>query len=369
MDPTSPAIMRDARIRSPVRLLSPRFRRGRDSSVRLSERQRKYVADVKRRLAGGGYRLVSTECPCGLTDGFVVSRVDRYGLPLDTVLCAGCGTLRFDPYLTPDALSEFYVACYQDMYARFTDPAAYFARQQHYGQRFFAWVQSQWPSGSVVVEVGCGAGGCLQVFQNAGYPVMGCDYSEPLLELGRKQGVQNLRFGGFEVLADKLAGADRAAIILLHHVFEHIATPLDLLTQARTRLADGGLIVIAVPDVTRIDRFPYPAGNLRPFLHIAHSFNYTIQGLEALGRRAGLEAWALPVGESTEAPELWVAFGLPRAKSAERFDVSHPGGEALFRHLRAIERRFIGRALAERLGQLFGYSARKAPARHPNGDA
>jgi SAM-dependent methyltransferase len=361
--------MRDAPTRLPVRLLSPRFRRGRDSSVRLSEWQRKYVDDVKRRLTSGVYRMVSTECPCGSADGFVVSRVDRYGLPLDTVLCTGCGTLRFDPYLTPEALSDFYVACYQDMYARVIDPAAYFARQRQYGQRLFAWMQSRWPTGSLVVEVGCGAGGCLQVFQDAGYRVMGCDYSEPLLELGRKQGVRDLHFGGFEVLAAKLAGSDKAAIILLHHVFEHIATPLDLLTQAKARLADGGLIVVAVPDVRRIDRFPYPAGNLRPFLHIAHSFNYTIQGLEALSRRAGLEARALPVGESMEAPELWVAFGLPRATSAYRFEVGHPGGEALFRHLRAIERRFIGRTLVERLGRLFGYSARKAPGRHPDGCA
>jgi SAM-dependent methyltransferase len=368
MDLNWPAAMRDARTRSPVRLLSPRFRRGRDSSVRLSDSQRKYVDDVKRRLLDGVYRLVPTECPCGLTDGFVVSRVDRYGLPLDTVMCAGCGTLRFDPYLTPHDLSDFYVSCYQEMYARVSDPAVYFARQQHYGQRLLAWAGTRWPKDSLVVEVGCGAGGCLRVFQDAGYRVMGCDYSEPLLELGRKQGVRSLDFGGFEALAEKLVGSDRPAVVFLHHVFEHIPTPLDLLTQAKARLADGGLVIVAVPDVTRIDRFRYPAGNLRPFLHIAHSCNYTMRGLEALGRRAGLEALALPVAESTEAPELWVGFGLGPAASAQRSEAGHRNAEALFRHLRVIERRFIGRALAERLGRVFGYHAPQAPERHPGGD-
>jgi len=351
----------DGARRRPTRLVSIRFRRRRDTAVRLSEAQRRYVEEVKRRLTGGGYPLHHGECPCGSTEGFVVSRVDRYGLPLDTVLCAGCGTLRFDPYLAPEPLSDFYISYYQEMYARVTDPDTYFARQQHYGRRLVRWAQNYCPKGSLIVEVGCGAGGGLHVFQESGYRVMGCDYSEPLLGLGRERGVRELYFGGLDALAPKLVNSQRAALIFLHHVFEHIAAPIELLLQAKGLLAEDGLVVIAVPDVTRIDRFPFPNGNLRLFLHIAHKFNYTIQGLEALARRAGLEAWKVGVEESTQAPEIWVAFGPPDLAPAERAHPPFANGEALFRHLRSVEWRFVGGALLERLGKPFGY-ARGRPA-------
>jgi len=352
----------------PKRLLSIRFRPGRDAAVHLSDRQRRHVDEVKRRLMSGSYRLLHGACPCGSDEGFVVSRVERYGLPLDTVLCAACGTLRFDPYLAPEALANFYVSCYQEMYARVADPDVYFARQQHYGSRLLRWAQERWPRGSLVIEVGCGAGGALSVFQDAGYRVMGCDYSEPLLDLGRQRGVRHLHFGGLDALAAMQTSAEKAALVYLHHVFEHIAAPIELLQQAKGLLAEDGRVVVAVPDVTRIDGFPFPDGNLLLFLHIAHKFNYTIEGMEAIGRRAGLETLLVPVKESMEAPEIWVAFGTTPEASSEQSHARFVNGEALYQHLRRIEWRFIGKALRERLSRLLCGVSRDASGHHTAGD-
>jgi len=301
--------------------------------------------------------MVHDRCVCGEGEGFVVAQVDRYGLALDTVLCDVCGTLRFDPSLSQDALADFYASFYQEMYARVADPDRYFRREQSYGRRLLAFARGVWERGACVVEVGCGAGGALAVFQEAGYRVFGCDYSEPLLQLGRQRGVQNLHLGGIEALAEHFPCNGAADLIFLHHVLEHLSAPLNVLETAKRMLSDRGMIVVAVPDVTGIDRFRFPSGNLRLFLHVAHKYNFTSKGLRVLAERAGLRASAVPVEPSMEAPELWAGFAPRPVEIGPEMAEWPVDGEALFRQLRRIEGRFIGRTL---LGRLSGPLRRRA---------
>lgn len=340
-----------------TRLLSPRFIRGRGASVGLTDAQRRCVRAVTERLKLGVYALHRDCCPCGDDAGMVIAHVDRYGLPLDTVLCATCGTLRIDPYLSADHLFDFYAAFYQEMYARVNDPDVYFRRQQAYGQRVLRFAQKKMlPVGASVVEVGCGAGGALAVFQAAGYRVRGCDYSEPLLQQGRQRGIDNLYLGDIDVLAGKLTGPYQADLILFHHVFEHMSSPIGILETAKRLLSDRGLILVAVPDVTGIEQFPDPAGNLRLFLHIAHKYNFTVRGLAALARRVELHASVADVEVSRQAPEMWVAFSRDTSPEIRIAEPEPAQGEALFRLLRGIEFRFIRNELLGRLGRPFGVS-------------
>jgi SAM-dependent methyltransferase len=349
-----------------TRLLSPRFGRGRNAAVKLTQAQKHCVRAVTDRLERGVYALRHDRCPCGEDAGMVIASVDRYGLPLDTVLCSTCGTLRMDPYLSADDLGDFYAAFYQEMYARINDPDVYFRRQQTYGQRALRFAQQMLPAGARVVEVGCGAGGALTVFRAAGYRVLGCDYSERLLEMGRQRGVGNLYCGDIDALAGRLAGTSQADLIFFHHVFEHMSSPSRVLETAKKLLSDRGLVLVAVPDVTGIERFPDPAGDLRLFLHIAHKFNFTARGFAALALRVGLHAFAAPVELSREAPEMWVAFSRaapPATGSAEPEPVD---GEELFRRLRGIELRFIRNKVLSRLGRPF-QSFRRIPAKTDDG--
>ena len=344
------------------RLVSPRFVRGRSASVALNAAQKRHVDEVSARIADGRYRLLHEACACGEGDGTVVARVDRYGLPLDTVLCQKCGTLRFDPYLSTEDLSDFYVKFYQEMYARVTDPDTYFKRQQSYGRRLLNFAQKVLPEHARIVEVGCGAGGALAVFQDAGFHVMGCDFSQPLLDMGRQRGVGDLHFGGIEALVDQCQDGQKADLIFLHHVFEHVSSPGQVLETAKRMLSERGLVIVAVPDVTRIDQFPFPSGNLRLFLHIAHKFNFTVGGLAGLGRRAGLHATAIPMEMSSQAPEIWVAFSRQPLQTAAAAPTAPVDGDSMFRLLRRIEWRFVRNALLGKLGGPFRRQARP-PAR------
>ncbi len=343
------------------RRVSWRFRRGAGAALGLSAAQRLHVAEFGRRIASGAYRLEHGGCCCGATDGDVIAQVDRYGIALDTVLCSACGTLRCDPYLTVDSLAEFYRTQYQDMYARVPDPDLYFARQIGYGQRLLRLARDVLAPDAVVAEVGCGAGGALSVFGNAGFEAHGCDYSERLIDYGRRNGVPNLYVGDTEELVRGLDEVGRKAdLVFLHHVFEHLASPAHWLAQAESMLAEGGMIVAAVPDVSAIDAYPSPAGDLRLFLHVAHKFNFSFDGLAALAERVGLHAWLVDVEPSTQAPELWVAFtrSEPPHRGRATRQAWHGPSTALFARLQTIEMRYLRAAAARKIIKSLSLGAR-----------
>jgi hypothetical protein len=158
-------------------LFSPRFSVISSSGpTNLQPSQLSFITEVKSRLEGGAYKLESVRCPCG--DGeetdVVISEVDRYGLPLPSVLCQVCGTLRIDPYLDKASLEDFYKRFYQQMYARATDIPSLVSRQRSYGGKIMTLAQGFLKPGSWIYEVGCGTSAALEVFQSEGYQVAGC---------------------------------------------------------------------------------------------------------------------------------------------------------------------------------------------------
>jgi len=295
----------------PKLLISPRFSfKALSQPVNLQPSQLPFVDDVKSRLLDGTYKLETSPCPCGEVQGVVVSEVDRYGLPLNFALCTACGTLRIDPYLDKSSLEDFYTRSYQQMYARATDVDSYFLRQKSYGEKTLVVAEPSLKPGSWIYEVGCGAGGALEVFQSRGYQVAGCDYSAELIAAGRQRGVRNIYHGSLNDIPPQPDGA-KADLIYLHHVFEHVNHSLEFLKECRNHLAPGGKIIIIVPDVSRIDSFACPAGDLLQFLHIAHKYNFSFEGLRRLGGRAGYQVGRLTPDPRMKTPcshmpELWV---------------------------------------------------------------
>jgi SAM-dependent methyltransferase len=298
-------------------LLSPRFARDNAATVqaRLASAQRAMVEAFERRIAQSQISLVDERCPCGAADDTIVAEIDRYGLPLTTVLCAACGCLRTNPYLDDRSLDDFYRTTYQTMYARAPHLETYFANQTGYGVRVRALYEDELPLRASVLEVGCGAGGSLVAFKEQGHYVAGCELSRDLIEFGKSKGVPNLWHGTVEEMPTPLA-SQRWDLIYLHHVFEHVQSPANSLRSLSRLLAPGGRILTIVPDVTRIDEFVNPNGDALTFFHVAHKFNYTVSCLEVVGHGAGLKASAATPPPSlktawSEMPELWMEFRQP----------------------------------------------------------
>ncbi|HEX6718406.1 MAG TPA: class I SAM-dependent methyltransferase [Pyrinomonadaceae bacterium] len=306
----------------------------------LGPSQLPFISEVKSKLQDGQYRFEKSVCPCGDEEATIISEVDRYGLPLTSVVCATCGTIRTDPYLDDSSLADFYTRYFQQMYGRVPDVESYFQKQAKYGQRLLATVQSSLKPGSCVYEVGCGAGGALDVFRRNGYLIAGCDYSAELIEAGKERGVSNIYHGALKDIPDGV----KADLIYLNHVFEHMNRPLDFLEDCRSRLANAGRVVITVPDVSRIDSFSCPAGDLLQFLHIAHKFNFTFEGIRRLSARAGYRARRMTPDPNIQTahsimPELWIELTVEsatvRAESGER-----KRGDKMLQYLKRTEKMY-----------------------------
>ena len=343
-------------------LISHRFSaEGSREPGNLQPSQLRFIAEVKSRLQSGTYGLEGSACPCGGASGTVVSEVDRYGLPLNFLICAACGTMRIDPYLDSQSLEDFYGRFFQHMYARATDIETYFQKQSTYGEKILGLTKNWLRPGSLVCELGCGAGGALNVFRKNGYRITGCDYSPELIAAGKKRGLADIYEGS---LRNNQTG--RADLIYLHHVFEHVNAPLELLRECRNQLAPGGKIIVIVPDVSRIDRSTFIAGDLLVFLHIAHKYNFSVEGLRRLAVRAGLNMRRLEPDPKIQTswsvmPELWIEFApaafdesptLPTTLEVENH------GARMLNYLRRTEKLF---SLGLCRGQL---SARLSEVKH-----
>jgi SAM-dependent methyltransferase len=336
--PNISAIRKDAERQRTTRIISPRFevQPGVPILAGANDARRPFIEAVRKKILEKQYRFIHYECPCGSGgEDVLIARVDRYGLPIDTVICSECGTTRTDPYLDPESLTDFYVHYYQQMYGRVTDEKKYFANQQMYGRKILKLFQASLPAGTSVFEIGCGAGGALSIFKEAGYSIAGCDYSRELLEYGKAQGVPNLFQGAFDELPPDTHTSGET-FIYLHHVFEHVNDPLVLLEHLSKRLAGKGQVLIVIPDVSRIGQSAYPGGDLLPFLHIAHKYNFTIEGLKRLCARADFRVHqVLPDPEVktflSHMPELWVLLS-PVPEESE--------GTVMLEYLQGCEREF-----------------------------
>lgn len=314
------------------------------NSYRLS--QVSFISEVKSRLENDKYNLSESDCPCGVSRkrDVIISEIDRYGLPLNSVICMNCGTVRTDPYLDATSLDDFYSNLYQKMYGRAPDLENYFCRQKSYGEKVFSISQGYLNSESWVCEIGCGAGGALRVFQDQKINVAGCDYSHDLIEDGKKRGIPNLYYGGIEGLKNSV-NSIRFDLIFLHHVFEHLDDPLVFLNSCRDFLNENGRIVIIVPDISGIDSSRFPAGDLLPYLHIAHKYNFSLKCLQNLSERSGYSLSVLQPDPKLRTPcsdssELWVEMKIIASDThkSELIDSPLETGEEVLRYLMRTEK-------------------------------
>lgn len=304
------------------KIISPRFEFNSDNPYQpsVSETQKNYIDKIKLNITNKSYNLQHSACPCGAesSEDILVSEIDRYGIPLKSVLCNRCGTVRFDPYLDEASLADFYTNIYRKMYAMDVDDSAdygdYIASQSSYSEKLLQFAGDSLTPKSRLCEVGCGGGGSVKFMQERGYDAIGCDYDVAALQAGRHYGVKHIYYGDLNSLPEEQRKA-KFDLIYLHHVFEHLDQPLNFLQEARQYLTPNGKIVLIVPDISRIDQFGHlPAlGNLLMYLHIAHKYNFSIDGLHRIASQVDFAVNKLELGSSSKSsspwsssPEIWI---------------------------------------------------------------
>ncbi len=241
---------------------------------------------------------------CEGTSFDLLSRVDRRGDPLNTVICRDCGLISHERIPTDVELHDYYESQYRSDYHGEFEPSAYRVLRAWDGG---AWLMKRLlpfvPREGHVFEVGAGIGCTVKLFERAGYRASGI---EPGI--------------GFSRFAQRAFGAcvTRASLfdmppvraydfILLVHVIEHFNSPRRALEYIHSMLRPGGRIYIECPNVSAPHAAP---GRL---FHTAHIYNFTPDTLGALAESCGFLFHARLSQPHSREIRLVLERGTPRS--------------------------------------------------------
>ncbi len=313
-------------------MLSARFGPQNKSILSLSNSQIGHLEDVKTKINCKDYRLVSSFCVCEDKEDNhkIISKVDRYGINLNTKFCFICGTLRIDPYLDSKSLSDFYKNHYQHLYRRYEVIDDYFKSQELYAIELETLLESKNIKFKSIFEIGCGAGGALNYFLKNNYIVGGSEYSGELLNF-----INNSKLKNFVVSPENVKRYDYD-IIFLNHVFEHLDNPKSFLLDIIKKMAPNSKIVLTVPDYSRIDLFRYPGGNLMNYIHIAHKFNFSYLSFKKLSNQLNLNLEHLLVNKKKSEFTIILSF----EKNSNKNNINYQDANNLYKYLIQTEKKF-----------------------------
>jgi len=149
-------------------------------------------------------------------------------------------------------------------------------------------------SGGELFEIGCGEGWFLAAADAAGYAVRGLDFSQDGLSRFHPRFLDRAQFGdAFEILDGLIDAGERADVVVMEHVLEHVVDPEALLARLPRLLTPGGVLAITVPnDFSPLQIAARDAGAIDRDFWVAppqHLNYFNAQNLPALLARMGFE--------------------------------------------------------------------------------
>lgn len=248
--------------------------------------------------------LEATACPaCGAEPGHPLFPQDRHGLGLATHLCLRCGLLYLNPRPTPTSYAEFYEHAYETYFPSRARLLAHQNIPAATARLRLAAYHHLLPPGSRLLELGAGDGAFLRAL--ATLPAVEAAGIEPSA-LCRSL----CRLLGGRILAPSLDRLAPASPPYSHaaafHVLEHCVNPVQTLRALGSQLADGGTLLLEVPNL---------AGRWRGLgmLHLAHPVMFLPASLRYVVELAGFTVESL---EEREDPLLACNLRLIARKQA-----------------------------------------------------
>jgi 2-polyprenyl-3-methyl-5-hydroxy-6-metoxy-1,4-benzoquinol methylase len=105
------------------------------------------------------------------------------------------------------------------------------------------------PQGASVLDLGCGNGSFLSLFQKRGWKLYGTDFSPTGIEIARQSfpGIDFFLADSTAPTGDLLERVGQVDVILSTEVIEHLYDPRGFLRNAYAVLKPGGMIVLTTP--------------------------------------------------------------------------------------------------------------------------
>jgi 2-polyprenyl-3-methyl-5-hydroxy-6-metoxy-1,4-benzoquinol methylase len=216
---------------------------------------------------------------CGSTQVEEIGQLDRNRQPLRTIICQRCGLVWTDPRPREEEIVDFYTEDYRLEYKGAYEPRLKHVYRAGRGaidryQRIKELLKGE----QNILDIGAGGGEFVYVMRRLGFNARGIEpnrgyatYAKEVLGLPIEIGVAQRA----EFLAESLA------IVTMHHIVEHLADPLTILSRVRDWLSDEGWLIIEVPNVEATCQAPLSR------FHAAHLYNFNQRTLETIGLKAG----------------------------------------------------------------------------------
>jgi SAM-dependent methyltransferase len=253
---------------------------------------------------------------------------------VDTVVCQVCGLVQTNPRMTAESYARFYDNEYRRLMGGREGPTeSFFNFQLDRGTVVYRWLERRGllpPTGGTVLEVGCGAGGNLVPFRDAGYTAVGVDLGSEYVAYGRDVRGLDLRTG---TVADFAGSAD---LVIYRQVFEHLLDVDGELAELRKHLAPGCVVYIEVPGVKDLN---YVNGDFLRYCQLPHVYHFskaTLAATLAAGGFAMLDADE-SVRAAFVASEVGAIEWQPDAREHDAVVHSLHVGEAVRPYRRAVE--------------------------------
>lgn len=196
--------------------------------------------------------------------------------PLSLVFCEDCALVQIRETVDPEILFyaeyPYFSSVSQSLVAYFAESAKYLLESR------------QLNSNSLVIEAASNDGYMLQIFHDAGIPVLGIDPALAPAQAAIDKGIHTLiRFFGLE-LAEQLATEGKSAdLFLANNVLAHVPDLNGFVAGIRTILKKDGVAVIEAPYVVDlVDHCEFDT------IYHQHLCYFSVTALDKLFRRHGL---------------------------------------------------------------------------------
>jgi 2-polyprenyl-3-methyl-5-hydroxy-6-metoxy-1,4-benzoquinol methylase len=204
--------------------------------------------------------------------------------------CVFCKCIYVSPRLNEEGLNHLYGKLYEQ---------ATLSGQNHISpdvsageyKSFYDYTMQLLPEGGHILDVGCGVGNYLELFQtNPKFTLEGVEYSSYAAQKAIDKEIK-VHKGDLRELA---LGGNRYDLITVLYVLEHVREPVELLCEIARLLKPDGYVILSVPNYNYL-KMVYTGlvsriifrkkTNLHPAEHLQ---NFTPKTIEYAIRKAGL---------------------------------------------------------------------------------